>query len=332
MPLDISGLAERLKAMGSKPAEKKYEPYVSTASQGTQDLFNKIYGGGDTGYKGIFNQAFGNLNQPETETGQNDIYRQNIANRATQTLAEKFIDEYHKKFNALPGEDTVRDFVAQNLNPQFASKFILEQISPDQIGQMTRTYIGDNAMDIAPQSAQNQNQTTPQNLADQISALYNEQRAALPQQVERAYAPAKGQMIEDLAAQGLLRSPASRLSLNQVENEKQNSLTQALASLAGQQAQGGQALQNTLAQLSQQANQFGRDLALRKQQFGQEQYQYDTGLGLQRQQMNLASQIGRMQAENNKPGWMDYLNTALGGLSALGNAAGGAGTAYKAFK
>ena len=66
-------------------------------------------------------------------------------------------------------------------------------------------------------------------------------------------------------------------------------------------------------------------LGLQNRQFRSGQEQQDIANQLQRQELSIADQIGRAQAEANKPGTLDYINTGFGGLAALGGLGAGAG-------
>ena len=215
-------------------------------------LVEKPYGG-QSPYSDTFGQAYQNLEQPFNP---NDPNQSRVAIGGTQTLASNFVDEFYKKFGKLPTEDQMKSFVGENLTPSFAQKFI-QGLNTDQIvSQYVKPYVTANEQDLA--SGAGITTANPQDeLQKRVDALYGKAREAIPMQAEDYWNPQKAKVAQDLAAQGLLNQPVSRLTFNQLEGGKQWSITEALAGLAGQQAGGEIDLAKTLAGLKENARQFG---------------------------------------------------------------------------
>lgn len=299
--------------------KKKYEVKDDT-KKSIADLLGKSYGDRPLGYEGTFKQAYENLGQPyqttvsgpggtATQSGGSEG-QQNVAITGTRQLAEAFATRYFEKYGKVPDEDTTKGFVGQNLNSRYAQEVITGLPMDQLVAKYVDPYIQANANDIAPETTESE---TPEEdlLQRQLGQYYDQARTGLASQVEDAYNPAKQKMVNELAAQGNLSSAASRYSLNELEGEKNRSLTQAFGGLAEKQASGQLGVASTLAGLRQDADQFGRTLGLERQKFMEDQNRYDTEMGLKRQELSLADRVGRAQADASKPGTLDYLNTGI---------------------
>lgn len=288
-------------------------------NQGVTDLINPIYNTeGARDYGSTFDTAYENLGQPSHDTGRDDVYV-----GGTRALASAFADRVFQQTGSLPTEDQVRQFVGQNLTPGFAQKFILG-MAPDQINGMADEYIRGNPDALsnpgtigAAKSAEEQRIL---GLNEQLDKIYDAGKSRLTQDTEDAYGAQKSSVANDLAGQGMLTSPNSRISLDTLEGNKSKALTSGLTSLAGQRAAGGLDLAKTIEDLlqrnkdrNQNAYQFGKTFAADREDayFNQ---------GNERKKLTIAEQIGRQQAENSKPGTLDYINTALNGASTAAKA------------
>lgn len=323
---------------------------------GVAGLVNPIYGLGTNGeksgaldYSNVFNQGYQNLgqtyNDPNPDHNRNEVY---VA--GTRSLASSFADSVLKKTGQLPTEDQVRQFVAQNLTPGFAQKFITG-MPPDQIDAISNSYIDTNPdvlasfnaqqAQTAAQAQQAQNQSAMKSYTDSLQGYANQQydtgAQALQNSTQDAYVPAKRGLVEDLAAQNSLGNANSRYSLDTLEGTKNRTLSEGLTNLAGQRAQtmsglGAQGAQlglqsqqigNQSQSIANQAKQYGQSLGLANREFMNNQDVQNQNFGLMSRQLDTATKLGKQQADANKPGAMDWLNTGIKGLTAIGGFATG---------
>lgn len=290
----------------------------------SQQLFSKIFGQGPQDYAGTFQTAYQNLGQPGGK-GTEDV----ISN-GTYALADAYIDQILSKTGQLPSEEDVRGFVANNLTPRFADQFIRGMGKDQILANYVEPAMKEQELLQGQKAEQEAIEKGILGLNEQNENLYNAAKTMLPMDVEEAYLPQKQGLVQDLAGQGLLRQRNSRWSLDALDAAKQKSITSGLADINVSKATSGldigKTAQNLLAQqrsLAQQGQQFGLDYGLRRRELGNQEYQADFDRGMAQQQLGLAAQLGRQQAEASKPGWMDYLNTGLTGLSSLASAYSG---------
>lgn len=283
----------------------------------SRDQASRLYGGDYSSYGGTIDQAYQNLGQPLHDSSD----RTPVVGAATTHLANAFADRVLQKTGKLPTDDQVRQFVAKNLTPGFAEKVIQNQINPDQLTSLADQHILQNPeITAAPDTSAADSQNRILGLNKQLQDIYDVSSGQLKSDINDSYGETKQNVANDLAGQGLLTQPTSRLSLDKLEGSKQKSLGQGLASLKAQQASGqvdlGKTVENMLAgerRAGEAGTQFRQGLGLQRDVFnaGQEQNAFSNRLG--QQQLGLAEKIGKMQADANKPGWMDYLNTAFKG-------------------
>lgn len=278
-------------------------------------LFNKTYGDKPTEYSGVFDSAYQNLGQ---KGGNNSI----TAN-GTYALADAFADRFFQKTGALPSEDQLRQFVAQNLNSGFAQKFI-QGIPRDQITAMADDYFVGNPDVLVAPGAKSAEEQRLGGLKEQLDKIYQTgEQNYISNYDQNVYGPAKTTAVNDLAGQGMLTNPNSRYTLNQIEGNRGRDISSGINTLESNRAAGQVDLGKTIEDLLQK----NKDRAQSGYQFnktfsaGREDTAFNQGL--QRQQLTMADQLGRLQAENNKKGWADYLTTALGAAGTAANAYSG---------
>lgn len=262
-------------------------------------------------YGGTFNQAYKNLGQPgEGHEG--------VIGSGTQELADAFIDRFHEKNGSLPTAAQVKDFVSSNLDSGYASNYIKGTLNRDQIkSQMVDPYVQANGLGQGPdQTGVTQRMN---DLNSKLEQYYGGASQYAQDAIDREYNKQKINVANDLAGAGVLSSGVSRYSLNDLEGQRGQANASAQASLASQKAAGqvdlSKTIENILAGqrgLQQGANQFQQNL-----QFSKNQYQNQQDL--QNRQLDLASQLGKAQANANQSGPLDYAGLALGGLGALGS-------------
>lgn len=305
-------------------------PYRA-ANEDAKNFADNIYN--DTNsldYGSVFDQAYQRLGQPLHDNDRTQLYTS-----GTRSLAESFANRFYKQTNTLPTIDQVTQFVNENLNSPFAEKFILG-MPPGQIDTMSDNYLQANPNLVAPKQQPNNVNAdlnavqTVKGLSEQLPGLYEGLSNQLGDVADTAFAAPRKSAIEDEAALGRLRSPASIGTIGAVDAAKANSLANARYGLGMQQLQGTQDLGKTLANVQQaqqgiqnqaqgiqnQATQFGQNLGLQRQGLSNFMDEQSYQRGLQRQGIDIASQLGRAKAGAES-------DNGLSG--ALGGAASGAG-------
>lgn len=278
----------------------------ASSNQSIADLVNGIYSTETARqYGNSIDQGYQNLGQPlHDNSNRDDVYV-----GATRGLASSFADRFYQKTGQLPTEDQVRQFVGSTLTPGFAQKFITG-IAPDQLHAMSDSYIQSNP-DLL-KSTQDDPQSRILALNDQLDKIYNTGKQNYVKSYdENVYAPAKESAVNDLAGQNLLTQPNSRFALDKVESNRGRDISSGLNTLESNRATGavdlGKTIENLLQgqqQISNQNSQFNKSLNLTQDQI-------DTQNALNNRQLSLADRLGQLNANANKPGWMDYLNTGL---------------------
>lgn len=278
---------------------------------GAGDLANRIYHTDEARkYGNVFDQGYQSLSQPLRDNNRDDVYV-----GGTRSLASAFADRVFQQTGYLPTEDQVRQFVAQNLTPTFAQKFILG-IPPDQINTIADEYIKGNPDALINPGVQGAQKSAEEqrlmSLTQQLDKIYNAGRENLVSGYDdTVYGPGKARVANDLAGQGMLTQPNSRYALGELEANRGRDLRSGLNQLEGERAAGTIDLSKAIEGLLQQ----NKDRAQNAYQFGKT---FNAGRddaffnqGLQTRGLDLASQIGKAQADASKKTWMDYLNTGL---------------------
>lgn len=307
---------------GQTDPRNTFVPY-SGQNGGATELSNSLFNTeAARGYGGTFDQAYQNLGQPLHDNNRDDVYV-----GGTRALANSFADQYLKKNGRLPSSDEVKTFVGQNLTPSFASKFILG-MAPDQItANYTDPYIQANPASSGSTGDLNAVGTL-QTLSSQLPGLYQNASNQLGEVADTAFAAPRKAAIEDEAALGRLRSPASIGNIGAVDAAKASSLASGRAGLLSQQIGNttdlGKALsgvQQSQQQINNQASQFGQTNALSRTALNDQLYGNEIQRGQNQQLLNLSSLLGRQKASQNQPGPLDYINTGANALSAGGKIA-----------
>ena len=297
----------------------------SSKNQSINDLISSIYGGAGSRepYTNVVSQGYEILGQPRLTS---DDPRGQVANNFVSDIASIFADNFYKKTGRLPTQEQLTSFVTDNADPYTAQKYIQGTIGRDSISRQADDYFKGNPDFLVDPGAKSEEEQRLAGLTDQLNKAYEAGKQNFTTQYgNEVYNPARTQAINDLAAQGLLRNANSRYLLNEIEGNKSRDISSGLNTLEGNRALGQIDIAKTIEDLIQQnknrnqsAYQFGQNLALTKNQYADQQ-------ALQRRQLDLSSQLGRLQANANKKGALDYLGTAFGGLGALGSLATGIG-------
>lgn len=288
-----------------------------------QDFMSSINGISPQDYAGTVDSGYENLGQPSKDPGTG---RDQVTFSAVSALAKAFVDRFHQKGGKLPDEDAVKSFVAQTLTPGFAQKFIVGGISPDQINaNVVDPYLQDNAGKIGLGGDAGTTESRILGLNDQLDKVYETGKNKFLEDTTANYGAQKQGLVNDLAGQGMLTQPNSRVSLDSLEANKNKSVASGLNALAGQKAAGALDLGTTIENLLQKQQEIGNQNSQFNKTYNAGREDTYFNQGLQNRQISLADTLGRLQANASKPGWMDYLNTALTGVGAVGGLATGLG-------
>ena len=297
-----------------------------------QKLEAQAIGQTPAGYQGIFQKVYNkNLGQPGEIGAQWYI-------TGTQELAEAFIDRYLEKNGKMPDAGTIKDFVAKNLDENYAKNYIQGGINRDQV----KTQYVDPYLDNLKQEELIKQQNDPAYQQSQLeksvqvlNRFYDPLQEQALADVKRQFNPLRARAADEEAALGRLRSGVSaapEAPIQQVDAQQGNAFSKVISDILGQKAGGvldyskfGQNQATTQQQIANAKNEFNQTFGFNKQQ-------YSDQLDYQNRALALQDMIARQQAEARKPGTLDYLGAAFGGLGALGSLATGAGIARKAFK
>ncbi len=169
------------------------------------------------------------------------------------------------------------------------------------------------------------NKRTQSGLAQKLDELYGNALNTGYGQIDQNAVAGRQKLVAEEAALGRLSSPASIVPISNYDAQTQRSKDALLGSISTAKAGGQLDIAKTIEGITQQnrglaqnQNQFEQNLGLEKQKNLQDQQ-----LGLQGlQQLDIQSQRA---ADAAKPGILDYVNTAVGGLGALGSLGSGLG-------
>lgn len=276
-------------------------------------------------YNGVFTKGYQLLNQ---SVGPNEPTA--IAANGANELAKNFIANYTQQNNGqMPTDDMVKNYVGSTLTPEVASKFITGSMAPGAQNTMAQQWLQSNASGNNPLTNP-KSPITDTMYGDLNTAIGNALQGSF-QNINDQYSTAKNQALDSAAAYGNMSNPnlyAQGGAISNLDKEKFRAISDAIRTIQGQGAQ-------TAFGAEQNMRQFGaqNQLANRQVDLGQTNFQN----ALDYQQLNdmlsrqTAMKLGQMQADASKPGIMDYLNTAFGGLGALGTLATGASAAKNAF-
>lgn len=286
----------------------------NSSNQGIADLISKIYNTeGARNYGNTFDQAYEGLGQPLHDNNRDEIYTE-----GTRALASSFADSVYKRTGSLPTEDQIRKFVGTNLTPGFAQKFITG-MAPDQINGLTEQYISGNPDALTNPGTQSAEEQRLGGLKAQLDKIYDTgKQNYVSNYDETVYGPGKQRLANDLAGQGMLTQPNSRISLDALEGNRGRDLASGLNTLEGNRAAGQVDLGKSIEDLLQKDKDRSQNAYQFNQNFNANRDDTFFNQGLQRKQQGLAEQLGRLQAGSQKKDWMDYLNT---GLNVVGTAA-----------
>lgn len=295
------------------------------AATDEQKLVDKIYGLTPTDYSGVYDTAFQNIGQPANGNHGNKTIE------GVQALADAFVTRFHQKTNTLPSEEQVRQFVANNLTPGFASRMIAG-INTDQIiNSYVDPYIQDNANNLGIGGTGGDAQSRILSLNDQLDKAYEAGKNKFIQDTNDQYGAQKQGLVNDLAGQGMLTQPNSRVSLDALEAAKNKSIASGINTLAGQRAAGSVDLGKTIESLLQSQQQIGNQASQFNKTFNAGREDNYFNQGLQNRQLSLSDTLGRLQSNASKPGTLDYLGLAFKGLGALGSLGTGVANVANAF-
>ena len=303
-----------------------YDPEAFDPNRGQRyALEQQALGDKPTSYRGVFQTAFGKLDHPEAVPD-------NFIISGTAELAQGFIDRYYERNNKLPTTDEIKTFVAKSLTPEYAKTYIQQGgIARD----VTKSNIVDPYLNDLSDSTTNQISNIPSQVQGQLDNIYNPLQESALAKVRREFAPLRTRAIEEEASLGRLRSGVSAApgsAIQQVDANEGNALQEVIGNILQQKATGtldltkfGETLAAGERRAKESGQQFRETLGFNRQQYGDQQDYNNRAL-------KLSEMLGRLQAEGRKPGTLDYLSTAFGGLGALGSLFTGAGALKTAYK
>lgn len=293
-------LQQLLKRLGS--SETATDTPMANLVSGYRD---RVIGTSPQEYRGVFGQAYKNLGQPNVN--------EDVMIAGTRDLTDAFIERYHSKTGQFPDEAQITEFVSGNLTPRFAEQYVTGGI-PNRAAvtsQIVDPFLEEKGV-TAPTD-----QGYEKTLNDKYAELYSRGKEQVTQDVTDAYGQSKNTVVQDLAAQGMLGNPNSRLTLDKLEAEKGRSLGRALSELSAEQARGGIDVAQTIQGINEKERRAREDARRFNKNFQEDQYRYGNEQGLRREEMGLADALGRAEAGASGPGALDWANLGVkvGGLA-----------------
>lgn len=278
--------------------------------QAGQDLKGKLSGLSGN-YYGILDQAAENLGQVENRNAVS-ASRQRDRDDSVNSLINGFVDRTLAKTGQVPTEDQVRQFVNQTYTPGYANKFTLRQVNADTINGMVDSFLSENPVGESPKADPIESRIL--GLNDQLDKAYEGSRSRFLADADEIYGGQKTNLVNDLAGQGMLTQPNSRISLNTLEGNKQKTIGQGLTDLATRRAEGSIGLSSTIENLlanerraKEEGSRFNKTFSANRDDVAFDQ-------ASKSREMSLAERLGKLQA-GQKPGW---------GAGAAGGAISGA--------
>lgn len=301
-------------------------------------------------YGGKFAQAYQALGQPVTADPNGkapfaintDADRQKDTTRLVYegilSLAVPFTQEFQKANGRPPTEQELNGFVAQNLNSTHALNFIQGNVNQETARpmvqevlktQMGETQAGQSQRDFLEGSLKD-SQTGYENQTKNIDQQILEAQRGTRTEAEAAYGQELRRQNKEASAMGTLYQPNRQENVNRSFDTFSQGLAKAVANIQGQGLQAKSAANQGLMDRLQGNKQFAAnlgiqnrslDLTARGQNMTQQNTQNQSILDMIQNQQNRtdAYAAGRAQAEANKPGALDFVNTGIKGLNAVAN-------------
>ena len=293
-------------------------------------------------FKNAYFNVLGHRGEPNNPTEINAL-------STTQDLASRFIDQYQKELGKLPTEDQVRNFLGETISQGFAAQTLTGEISPETVhssivnpavsrfketqGEEQAVCQLSSIIDEAKKSEAERQST--------LDAFAKEEEGQAIRSAQEQFGQQKGRLIQEEAALGRLRQPASIIPAARLEQEQAKALTNLISQIRSRQlGLRSDVLGESQANISQ-ARQFSEDLGLRKKSLSEQIRQFNQGLQFGGQQLtaqnalagreeDLARYLGRLQAEAQEPSLLSKIfmgaqiaKTALPVVKAIGGAAVG---------
>ena len=227
--------------------------------------------------------------------------------KTTDDVMDTFIEDHLKTTGQLPTKEQIEEFTGSVITPQFASKAIeMGGISKGAIrSQYVKPYFQMNDIKGAPDTSGE----------DALQAKYDQIYGGLGDYLTEMSRKKTAQDLTDYneneAALGRLRSPANIVGANKIREGSNVALQTGLAGLASTRGQGQAGLSEAIARISESGRQANLTSGLESRKIRNAEDESYQGRMLGERQLGLADRIGRMQAEANKPGTLDYINTGL---------------------
>lgn len=299
----VDGLAQAIPIPAGGRASQAGEALGPSRSAQTDQerLVDKIYGTTPTDYSGAYDTAYQNAGQPAGGPHGNKTIE------GTQALADAFVNRFYEKTNALPSEDQVRQFVAQNLTPGFAAQTIAGTNKDSIVANYVDPYLKDNGIGTGAQSPAD----LQAQLQGQYDTVYDAAKKNYLADSEDQYGAQKANLTNDLSGQGLITQPNSRISLDALEAAKNKNITSGLNTLAINRATGQVDLAKTIQDLLQKQETINNNTSQFNKTFNAGREDTYFNQGLQNKQLGMAQTLGKLKADSSGKDWTDYLNTGL---------------------
>lgn len=269
------------------------------------------------GYRGIFKEGSKNIGQG----GESQPGFEEFVTSGTGELAEAFVDRYYERTGKLPSQNEVQSFIADNLTPGYVGKYMKGTLGDRSVvkANLVDPYLDFSDTASIPDATSS---AAGDSLSKRLDEIYGTIREKEAGNIRSEFAPSRRRAIEEEAASGRLRSGVSfgrDSAISRADENESKALSNLISQLSQSRATGEFEAAKSDKDLAERMRQFNKGLGLERSRFRQEQENEEARRAYDREALALSERIGRMQAEGRKPGTLDYLNTAFGGLSALGS-------------
>lgn len=221
-----------------------------------------------------------------------DLFGENVNQTQIWGILEKEYPEFFQRIRNEIELEGPRDFERDAINRELET--IVRQRDYDKKMQSERDLIEKKRIEEEKNlKARNEQDAliqkevarrTQADLAKTLDDIYSGIETSGIDSLNREYGRARSKLIDEEAALGRLKSPASIVPLSRIDEQKSNAIASLLSSIGNQKAAQKTSLTQTLEQMLQSRDLANLDDLFRNKQLGETVRQYDTNLSYQREQ------------------------------------------------
>lgn len=301
----------------------------------------------------LINQFGPVLYRAAEEAGQTGYADKGNISNVIGGLVQGYANKYQQLTGNLPSIEEINSFVGstvtdmptayQLITNKLPSAVVAEKYAAPHIQAIKAEKEGDATVNQYLKESLGGAEQQYQREQSLIDQLTQEAQRGTRAAAEEAYGQELRRQAAENAQMGRLSQPVYQENVNRQSQAFGGGLAKAIAGIQGQALQSKAQASQSLAERLQRAREFGVSSGLQSRGLNIQ----EKGINLNqrnlegqsimdritdRQNRELAANVGRMQAEANEPGTLDYVNTAFGGVSALLGGAGAGIGLYDRFR